>query len=371
MGFADFTEDYPWDSLIPYREQAAAHPGGTVDLSIGTPVDPTPAPVQEALRAAANAPGYPTVAGTDELRAALVDWWARRRQATVGPDQILPTIGSKELVGLLPSLLGLGPGDVVVVPTTAYPTYAVGARLAGAAVLAADDVAAWEGVAGVRLVWVNSPSNPTGAVTPAGELRRVIAAARRVGAAVAADECYAELPWADPWVAAGVPSLLSDDVADGDHTGLLAAYSLSKQSNLAGYRAAFLAGDGDLIGRLTLLRRHLGMMIPAPVQAAMTYALGDDGHVRGQREVYGRRRAALLPALTEAGFTIDHSEAGLYLWARRPGQDGWAAVADFARLGIVVGPGSFYGEGGAGHVRLSLTAPDERVAAAVERLRGA
>lgn len=370
MGFAAFDEGYPWDLLIPYRETAAGHPGGTVDLSIGTPIDPTPGSLQRALCAAADAPGYPTVAGTPELRAALVAWWQRRRGASLSEANVLPTIGSKELVGLLPSLLGLGADDVVVVPTTAYPTYAVGAKLAGATIVAADDVDAWREDGRVRLIWVNSPSNPTGAVTPAGELRGIVRAARDLGAVVAADECYAELPWAAPWAAAGVPSLLADEVTGGDLTGLLAAYSLSKQSNLAGYRAAFVAGEERLIASISLLRRHLGMMIPAPVQAAMTAALGDDAHVNAQREVYRRRRELLLPALRAAGFTIDHSEAGLYLWVRKAGRDGWEIVADLASRGIIVGPGAFYGEAARNHVRISLTAPDERVQQAVRRLVG-
>lgn len=369
MGFAPFDEDYPWDSLIPYRHTAAQHPGGVVDLSIGTPIDPTPQVLQRALASAADAPGYPTVAGTPELRDALVGWWARRRNARLTEANVLATIGSKELVGLLPSLLGLGEGDVVVVPTVAYPTYEVGARLAGATVLAADDPAEWEDDGRVRLVWVNSPSNPTGAVIPARTLRKIIAAARALGAVVAADECYAELPWTQEWETAGVPSLLADDVTGGDHSGLLAAYSLSKQSNLAGYRAAFVAGDAGLIARISLLRRHLGMMVAAPVQAAMVAGLVDDTHVREQRAVYRRRRELLLPALTGAGFTIDHSEAGLYLWAHRDDEDdGWALVADFAERGIVVGPGAFYGDAARGHVRISLTATDERIREAAARL---
>lgn len=366
VGFAPFDEDYPWDSLIPYRKTASAHPGGVVDLSIGTPVDSTPEVLQAALAAAADAPGYPTVSGTPELRAALIDWWKRRRGATIAEAGVMPTIGSKELVGLLPSLLGLGASDVVVVPTVAYPTYRVGAKLAGAQVVEADDPSQWPPE--VSLVWINSPSNPTGAVAPVAQLREVIAAARERGAVVASDECYAELPWTSPWVETGVPSLLNDEVTGGDHTDLLAAYSLSKQSNLAGYRGAFIAGDEGLIAKITLLRRHLGMMIPAPVQAAMTVALRDDEHVQAQREVYAKRRAVLKPALERAGFEIDHSDAGLYLWVRKGDADGWQIVGDFAARGIVVGPGAFYGEAATRHVRISLTASDERIAEAARRL---
>ncbi|QGH68771.1 succinyldiaminopimelate transaminase [Pseudactinotalea sp. HY158] len=368
MGFAAFDEGYPWDELRPYAETARAHPGGIVDLSIGTPVDPTPLAIQAALREAADSPGYPTVAGSLELREAMAAWWARRRRTEVDETAVLPTIGSKEFVGLLPSMLGIGPGDAVVIPTVAYPTYAVGARLAGASVVPADDPQEWAGRADVRLVWINSPSNPTGAVIPAEHQARIVAAAREVGAVVAADECYAELPWNEPWTSHGVPCLLEDAVSGGDHTGLLAAYSLSKQSNLAGYRAAFVAGDPELIARLTLLRRHLGMMLPAPVQAAMLTALTETSHVLDQRRIYLHRRERLLGALERAGYGVDHSDAGLYLWARKGGRTTWDLVGDLAELGILVGPGTFYGPGGEGYVRIALSATDERITAAAARL---
>ncbi len=368
MGFAEFDEGYPWDELLPYAETARAHPGGLVDLSIGTPVDPTPLAIQVALREAADAPGYPTVAGPLELREAMVAWWARRRRADVDETAVLATIGLKEFVGLLPSMLGLGPGDVVVIPTVAYPTYSVGARLAGAEVLASDDPAEWGERTDVRLVWINSPSNPTGAVLPADHQAGVVAAARGIGAIVAADECYAELPWNEPWTSHGVPCLLEEAVSGGDHTGLLAAYSLSKQSNLAGYRAAFVAGDPAIIARLTLLRRHLGMMVPAPVQAAMITALGETSHVLDQRRVYAHRRDGLLGALEAAGYEVVHSDAGLYLWTRREGRSTRELVAEFAELGILVGPGTFYGPGGEGFVRIALSAHDERITAAAGRL---
>ena len=286
---------------------------------------------------------------------------------------MLPTVGSKELVAWLPALLGLGAGDVVVHPRTAYPTYDVGARLAGATPLPADDVAVWAGRPDVRLVWVNSPANPTGQVLGVDELRAVVAEARRAGAVVASDECYALLAWDEPWAGGGVPSILDPAVCDGDHTGLLAVHSLSKQSNLAGYRAAFVAGDRALVSRLLEVRKHAGMMVPAPVQAAMVAALDDDAHVAEQRARYGRRRRALRDALEGAGFEVDGSAAGLYLWTRAAGagQDCWRTVADLADLGILVAPGAFYGPAGARHVRIALTASDESVARAVARLTGA
>jgi succinyldiaminopimelate transaminase len=378
MGFADLrTLAYPWDTLTDVRATARAHPGGMVDLSIGTPVDPTPDVVRDALTAASDAPAYPLTHGTPALRETVAAWFERRRGVPgLDPAGVLPTLGSKELVGLLPSLLRLGPGDVVVHPRVAYPTYDVGARLAGATPLPADDVADWAGRGDVRLVWVNSPSNPTGAVAGVERLREVVDAARAAGAVVVSDECYAELPWAQPWTSpdgrSRVPSLLDPRVTGGSTEGLLVAYSLSKQSNVAGYRAAFVAGDPALVSDLLATRKHLGMIVPAPVQAAMVAALSDDAHVEKQRDVYGRRRAALLPALEAAGYAVDHSEAGLYLWVRPADRADAVSSRDlarrFAERGILVGPGEFYGAAGEGHVRVALTAPDDAVAAAVARI---
>ncbi|GAA2245299.1 succinyldiaminopimelate transaminase [Rarobacter faecitabidus] len=367
MGFAEFDEDYPWDALIPYRRRASQHPGGTVDLSIGTPIDPTPSAVQEALAAASGAPGYPLTAGTPALRAAIARWFLRRRGVEIAPEATLPTIGSKELVGLLPSLLGLGAGDVVVHPAVAYPTYRVGALLAGAQALASDDVDEWSANSAVKLVWLNSPSNPTGRVMPDAEIARAIAAARQLGAVVVGDECYAELDWR----AGGstTTSVLSAEVCGDSHEGVLAAYSLSKQSNVAGYRAAFVAGDRAIVDRLLRIRKHLGMIVPEPIQAAMTAALEDDAHVTAQRELYRGRRQKLLAAVREAGFELHGSEAGLYLWARRPeDEDCWATIGWLADRGIVAGPGEFYGESARRWVRLSVTASDEDISTAAARI---
>lgn len=366
--------DFPWDTLEPYKAKAMAHPDGMVDLSVGTPVDGTPEVVRQALADAADAPGYPTTHGSVDLRRTVADWFAQsRRVPGLDAAAVLPTLGSKELVAFLPSMLGLGEGDVVVHPEIAYPTYDVGARLAGAQPLPADDVAAWSDRTDVRLVWLNSPSNPTGRVLGVDELRAVVTAARRIGAVVASDECYALLAWAEPWASAGVPSLLDPRVCDGDHAGLLVAVSLSKQSNLAGYRAGFVAGDPVLVRRLLEVRKHAGMMMPTPVQAAARAALANDGHVAEQVARYGRRRRVLAGALTEAGLVVDESAAGLYLWAHMPGagQDCWQTVADLADLGILVAPGSFYGPAGARHVRVALTASDDAVGRAVVRLAGA
>lgn len=349
--------DFPWDLLQPAKTRAAAHPDGLVDLSVGTPVDPVPAGVQQALAAAANAPGYPTTAGTAELRAAIVGYLARRCGVTV--TDVLPTIGSKELVAALPAQLGVRPGDTVVIPTVCYPTYEVGARLAGASVVRAD-VPSSAPSSGVRLVWVNSPANPHGRVLSAAALREWVDWARAHGAILASDECYLELGFDATPV-----SVLS--VCDGVYDGVLAVHSLSKRSNLAGYRAGFVAGDPALVGELLAVRKHAGLMVPAPVQAAMAAALDDPDQAEAQRQVYAARRSVLWPALTSAGFTIDHSQAGLYLWATR-GEDCWSTVDWFAERGILVAPGFFYGPTAAQHVRIALTATDERIAAAASRL---
>jgi succinyldiaminopimelate transaminase len=331
-----------------------------VDLSVGTPVDPTPAVVRAALIDAADAPGYPLTAGSPELRAAIQKWAAERLScsASVG---VLPTIGSKELVAWLPTLLGLGPEDTVQFPELAYPTYDVGVRLAGAVGLRSDATVG-AGPARVSAIWVNSPSNPTGRVLGVPHLRKVIAWARERGALVVSDECYLELGWEVEPV-----SILSDEVCDGDVSGLLAVHSLSKRSNLAGYRAGFVAGDQALVGELLAVRKHAGMIQPAPVQAAMAAALGDHAHVAEQRERYFHRRNLLRGALEGAGFRIEHSEAGLYLWTTRD-EPCWETVGWLAERGILVAPGLFYGPAGSHHIRVALTATDERCAAAAARL---
>ncbi|MCB4208166.1 succinyldiaminopimelate transaminase [Arthrobacter sp. UM1] len=368
--------DYPWGQLAPYRTRAAEHPGGTADLSIGTPVDPTPQFVQDALAAASDAPGYPTTDGPESLRSAIADWFARRRGAVgLTPEAVMPTVGSKELVAWLPLLLGLGPGDVVVRPEAAYPTYDIGARLAGAEAVAADSLSDLDdGVRSrVRLVWVNSPGNPTGMVRDAESLRELVDEARALGAVVASDECYAELGW-DEWDeelgGERVPSVLDPRVCGDSHERLLAVYSLSKQSNLAGYRASFVAGDRDLVRNLVNSRKHAGMIVPKPVQAALEAAVQEDPHVRAQKALYRERRAILKPALEEYGFRIEGSQAGLYLWCTL-GEPAFETIGRLADLGIVAGPGVFYGDAGAQFVRIALTAPTERVQAAAERLRAA
>lgn len=365
--------EFPWDQLVPAKARAAGHPGGICDLSVGTPVDDTPAFIREALAEASNAHGYPTVIGTAEVREAILAWGTRRHMVDVGPGGVIPTIGSKEAVAWTPTLLGVRAGDTVLVPEVAYPTYDIGARLAGATPVAVDPTTPerWPEAA---LVYLNSPGNPDGHVMSKDQLRAVVAWARAHGAVVVSDECYAALPWTEPYVSEGVPSLLDTDVCDGDASGLLVLYSLSKQSNLAGYRGALIYGDPVLVAPIVSVRKHSGLMVPAPVQHAMAVALHDTEHVERQRSVYAARRTLLLDALTEAGLDVDpDTAAGLYLWVADPANptDSWALVDRLADLGILVAPGDFYGTAAHGRVRVALTATDERVAAAAERIREA
>ena len=353
--------DFPWDSLESQRDRASEHPGGLIDLSVGSPIDATPTVAADALASAAQAPSYPLTAGTFELRAAMTAWWQRRRNT--GPltaSEVMPSIGSKEMVGLLPTLLGVRSNDVVVIPEIAYPTYAIGAHVVGAGVVVSDDPAQWP--EGTKLIWVNSPGNPTGQVRDISYLREALAVARKLGAVMVSDECYAELGWDD----LSVPSLLDQEVTRGDRSGAMSLYSTSKQSNLAGYRAALVAGDEALIHNLLLARKHMGLIVPAPIQAALTAVLGDDEHVALQKERYRVRRELVRDALLQAGFRIEHSEAGLYLWASRD-EDCWDTVGWCAERGVLVTPGSFYGEAGSTFVRVALTVSDQNAAAVRDR----
>jgi len=397
---------FPWDRLAPAKVRAAAHPDGIADLSIGTPVDPVPGVVKDALTAAADSPGYPLTKGTTAVRAAAADWLARRHGVTVDPDDVLPLIGTKELIAWLPTLLGCQAGDRVSFPELAYPTYDIGARLAGAEAVATDypDHAGADpgrsgpdrggpgqfgplqsgpvqsgpvqsgpllsgpdqsGFGPIRLAWLNSPSNPTGRVLPTARMRELVMWARTAGAVLASDECYIDLGFE-----AAPVSLMHPDVCGGSHQGLLAVYSLSKRSNMAGYRAGLVCGDPDLIAALLEIRKHAGMAMPAPIQAAMTAALSDDTHAAEQHARYARRREVLRPALEQAGWVVSHSEAGLYLWATHPRYDCWESVGVLSEAGILVSPGEFYGPAGIRHIRVALTATDERIAAAVSRLGG-
>ena len=361
----DRLPEYPWQQLAPYKQTAQQYPEGLVDLSIGSPVDDTPEIVRAALADSANSASYPSATGTKQLQEAIVSWFKQRRSVNLNTSQVMPTVGSKELISWLPVMLGLGAGDVVVQPKLAYTAYEVGAKFAGCELVSEDEPDLWP--ENTKLIWINSPANPNGSVMTHGQMRKAVIRARELNAVLVSDECYAELGWQPGFESKATPCLLEDEVTDGDLTNLLAIYSLSKQSNLAGYRAALAGGDQELIQGLINLRKHAGLIVPAPIQSAMVAALGDYDHVAKQKEIYRNRIETLSAALQTAGYKIANCQGGLYLWVEV--NDTFEAVGEFAKLGILVGPGEFYGEAGAGYVRLAVTATDEDIQRASRRLK--
>ncbi len=358
---------YPYDRLGELHERAGRWPGGAVDLSIGTPVDPPPAAVLEALCSSGTERGYPPSVGTAAFRSAAAGWLERCLAVTVDQGLVAATIGSKELVAGLPHWLRLRrpDRDTVLYPSVSYPTYAMGATLAGCrpVPVAVDDQ--WR----LRLdtidpadadralaLWVNTPGNPAGGLD---DLGAAAAWGRARAVPVLSDECYVELTWDGP----------ARSVLQHGTDGVLAVHSLSKRSNLAGIRVGFYAGDPDLVGYLAELRKHAGFMVPGPVQAAAVAAWGDDTHVQDQRTRYRARMLRLAEALTKAGVTAALPGGSFYLWVAAPDGDGWALARRLAdQAGTVVSPGELYGEAGRGHVRIALVAPDDRVELVAERL---
>lgn len=308
------------------------------------------------MASASDSPGYPVTTGSKALREAIIRYCKEVLGAS-GEFDVLPTIGSKELVAWLPFLLG---AKHVVIPKIAYPTYRVGGLLAKSKITEVEiDARGWPELDDESLVWINTPSNPTGRVQTRDEIAAVLNH-RSSGAVIASDECYFSFP------DAAVP-ISTFQVAEGDNRNLLVVHSLSKRSNIAGYRGAFIAGDPKLIARLLEIRKHAGMMMPAPIQYASAIALGDEGHVKEQAARYAKRRARLRPALQRSGFAIDESAAGLYLWCS-DGRSDWEQVEWFADRGIIVTPGRFYGDAGQRHIRIALTASDEAIDRVVARI---
>ncbi len=347
--------DFPWDALAPYAQKACKFAGGIIDLSQGTPVDSTPQIIQSALRASADSPRYPVTAGTKELQDAIRNWAVAHLGAT-GDFDVLPVIGSKELVAWLPTLLQ---SQNVIYPEVAYPTYLVGALLAQANPIAVGvDAATWPAA---DLAWINSPANPTGRVHSEAELRAALKWSREKTAILICDECY--IDFGDT---AKPTSLLK--YTDGDNSNVLVVHSLSKRSSMAGYRGAFLIGDSKLIAQIREVRKHAGMMVPLPIQNAMVAALSDEVHVQEQSARYNSRRSILGPALQAAGFRIDDSAAGLYIWCTRS-EDAWRSVDWLAQIGILATPGNFYGPLGASHIRVAMTASDSQINEAAARIR--
>jgi aspartate/methionine/tyrosine aminotransferase len=310
--------------------------------------------------------------GSVAYRDAARAWMERRLGVTTAPEEVAACVGTKEFVASLPHLLGQIDGryaarDTVLHPGIAYPTYAMGAELAGCRAVEVPLDAHWQpdlyaipqdDVRRARVLWLNAPSNPTGAVVDAAHFVGVIAWARARGIVVVSDECYVEFaPKPQTILAAG-------------HDGVLALHSLSKRSNLAGMRVGFYAGDRTLVGALADLRREAGLIVPTPVQAAAVAVLGDDAHVLEQRARYERRADTLLSAFAPLGIVHDGGPMPFYLWLRsRDGGDGWDLAARFARAGVLVAPGATFGAAGASHVRLALVQPDDRIAELAERMR--
>ena len=365
---------YPHDRLDAFRRLAAVVPGGVVDCSIGNPVDPVPEVALAALHEAAPlSTGYPATIGSADLRAAAAAWIGRRFGVTVADDDVLACVGTKEMVASLPRYLSLRTParDTVLYPAISYPTYAMGAELAGLRAVPVPLDAQWHldlaridesDAQRALLLWTNEPGNPTAAVASASAVAATVGWARDRGITVAADECYAEFSGGEPVTA----------IADG-LDGVIAVHSLSKRSNMAGFRSGFIAGDPDLVRYLGEVRKHAGLMTPAPIQAAAAAALGDDTHVAAQRARYGERRELMLAGLAAHGLVHDGGPAPFYLWLHSEDQvdDGWELAARFAEAGTLVAPGSLYGAPGADHVRLALTQPLDQLQLVLDRLGAA
>jgi len=363
---------YPYDRLDELKARADALPGGLVDLSIGTPADAPPNVVLEALAHSGAERSYPPSVGTPAFREAAAEWMRRRLAVTVTTSQLAACIGTKELVAGLPQWLRLRtPGrDTVLYPAVSYPTYAMGATLAGcrAVPVAVDD--RWhldlDSIADADAdralcLWVDSPGNPAGAVE---DLGAAAAWGRQRGIPVLSDECYVEFTW----------DAAPHTILEHGTEGVLALHSLSKRSNLAGARVGFYAGDADLVTYLSEVRKHAGFMVPGPVQAAAVAAWGDDAHVDEQRDRYRSRLEQLAAALNDCGWDLDASRpaGGFYLWVAAPHGDAWALVRRLAtEVGVLASPGEFYGSAGAGHVRFALVQPMERIDLVAKRLASA
>ncbi len=362
---------YPHDRLDAFRRLADGVAGGVVDCSIGNPVDPVPEVVLGALSVAApGATGYPATIGSPDLRDAAAAWIDRRFGVAVSAEQVMACIGTKELVASLPRVLHLRnpTRDTVLYPAISYPTYAMGAELAGLRAVPVPLDARWHldlsrvresDAARALVLWTNEPGNPTAAVATSAEVSATVEWARTRGIIVAADECYAEFSGGNPTTALGAGT-----------DGVLALHSLSKRSNMAGFRTGFVAGDAELVRYLGEVRKHAGLMTPAPIQAAAVAALGDDTHVVTQRARYQARRDLMVGGLRAHGLVHDGGPAPFYLWLRSESQvdDGWELAARLAEAGTLVAPGSLYGASGADHVRLALTQPLDRLQLSLDRL---
>ncbi len=367
LGVSFVPPAYPYERLDGLKQLAKIHDGGPIDCSIGTPIDPPPSFVIEALARGVGARGYPASAGSLEYRAACASWMERRFGVTLSNDQLAACVGTKEFVGTLAGYLRLRAPerDTVLYPAVSYPTYAMGATLAGLRPVAVDMADGQLDLASINpadidralVLWANSPSNPTGALD---DLEGLATWGRLHGVLVASDECYAEFTWA------GRPRSILEHGTDG----VLAVHSISKRSNLAGFRAGFYAGDPDVVAFLRLVRQHAGFMVPGPVQSAVALAYGDDEHVNVQREIYRARLELMADALGAFDVDAPFPDGSFYLWCSRGAMDGWELAALLAETsGIIASPGELYGDG-AHYVRVAVVQPSERLELAASRLRG-
>lgn len=351
---------YPYDRLDEIGAIAARHDGGCVDLSVGTPCDPPPRAVVEVLGSSDAERGYPPSIGSHAYRQAARDWLERRTGATVDSSQVAACVGTKEFVALLPHLLRLRTParDTILYPEISYPTYAMGATLAGCRPVAVPvdhqwriDLSAIDPADAERALalWVNTPGNPAGGLD---DLDAAADWGRAHGVPVFSDECYLEFTWDGP----------ARTILRNGTDGLVAVHSLSKRSNLAGARAGFYAGDAELVRYLSEVRKHIGLMVPGPVQAAAVAAFADDAHVEEQRERYRARLQRMIRLLAAIGIEATMPAGGFYLWVAAPGGDAWGLTRELAeKAGVLVAPGEFYGPAGAGHVRIAVVQPDEKL----------
>jgi aspartate/methionine/tyrosine aminotransferase len=290
----------------------------------------------------------------------------RKFDVSIPTSQIAACIGSKEFVATTPQYMKLRSPDrdTVLFPAVSYPTYEMGAILAGCRPVAVPmtptgglDVAkiSASDISRALMIWSNSPNNPTGDLD---DLKSIAQWGRKYRVPVFSDECYVEFTW----------SRQPESILQHGVDGVIALHSLSKRSNLAGVRVGFYAGDNNIVNYLKEVRKHVGMLVPGPTQAAAVVALSDDAHVTVQRDVYLRRLERLATVLSKwSGFNIDLPKGGFYLWF--DAKDGWAFAEQLAKEGgALVSPGDFYGAGGANNVRVAVVAPDAKIALVAQRL---
>jgi len=358
---------YPYDRLDAFKALASAHDGGMVDLSIGDPFDPPPAVVLDALSSSASERRYPASIGSPAYREAAAGWMERELNVSVGPNEIAACIGTKEFVAGLPHWLRLRTPerDTVLYPAISYPSYAMGAELAGARAVpvpvTADGRSDLDAIdpsdaARALCLWVNSPGNPTGVLD---DLEAAAEWGRAHNVPVISDECYVEFTWDGP----------RRTILEHGVDGVVAVHSLSKRSNLAGVRAGFYAGDGDLVHYLSELRKHAGFMVPGPVQSAAIAAWNDQAHVDLQRQRYLERLTLFRSVLAGIGVDAPMPGGAFYLWAAAPNHDAWALVERLAADGgALVSAGEFYGSDASGHIRVAVVQSTDRLEMVGRRL---